>query len=185
MKIEVQNAKMASVSLLAFVELNIREVFGRPGNLGKGDPVKFPCNIKDAFPDVIQLKIGFQCLLIQIKFFLHDLVAVIPPVPTFKLKILTLFPDQRLHIVGLPARHFKGGGPNLIKQVVNIFGLFRHAVIQSIGGIRIETQQRGFLLAERDQSGNDGLVVLVVIVVAATDVSAEDLLPVFPVVREL
>ena len=145
--------------------------------LGEGDPEQARGAVEGGLDHVVQRQIGLDRAVVEIGFALAQLLGVVAPVPGREREIAALLRDQRLQLVTVGERPRPGRLPDPLKQTPDGLRRLRHGVLEPIGGEGRKPQQLRALLAQRQDLGDDLLVVVGVAIVAAGDEGLVDLLP--------
>ena len=174
--IAVEDGQAGAILVHHLVGLGRRLVGGNlRGDLVEGQPIELAGHVEDALHHVANLEVGTHLLLIDREFALLGLVEVVHIVPTRRLEVATLATNLLANVVQLLLGLLHGGGPHLHQQVVNRFGGLGHTLLEGHLGVVLEAHQAGLLQAQADNLGRDGLVVVVVVLVATVVVGLIDL----------
>ena len=114
---------------------------------------------KGRLDHAVQLQVGFQRRLVQVMLGLAPPRRVIVPVPGLQRPVDPVFLHHRRQHLGIGLGPRAGGRPDLHQQVAHPVGAAGHLGLQLVGGKTVITQERGALLAQRQDLGRDGAVV--------------------------
>src|SRR5262249_46457265 len=116
---------------------------------------------------------------------LAQLLGVVAPVPGGEPEIAALLLDERLHGVAIGKRTRARRLPHPFEQIAHRLWRLRHRVVEPVMREALVAEQPRALRAQRENLGDDSLVVGLAAAVATRDPGAEDLLAQLAPRREL
>ena len=125
----------------------------------------------------VQLQVGLDFIFIEVVAGLADLLGVVPVVPGLDGDVGAFRVGDRLHVGDFLADPRHGGRPDRLHQLQRPLGRLGHRVLQAPVGVSLEAEQLRALGAQREDLGDDGIVVVGVALVAAIDEAVEDPAP--------
>ncbi len=138
--------------------------------------------VERGFDQVAELEIGFELGFVEIIFLLAQLFGVIAPVPRRQAEIAALPGDKVLQCVAFFQCAQPCRSPDIFQQGAGLLWRARHAVGQLEGGEILVPQQGCAFGAQGQHLGDDGVVVVIVGIVAARHPGAVERLAATPVI---
>ena len=150
-------------------DVRVEDRHGARGQFFEGEAVQAARHLERTGPDVVELEIGFQLVLIEVVLLLPDLLRIVEVVPR-----LDVVAGDGAH-VGDFFRHPRlGRGPDAVHQIHGRARGLRHRVLHPPFGVVAEAQQTGAVLTQLHDLGDGRIGVVAVAVVAAVDEFAPD-----------
>ncbi len=146
------------------------------GALVERQAVELVRHIEDTLLHLVDFQILRHDRLIDVELGFLGFVEVVHIVPGLRFALDAVFLHHGLDVGDLFVRLLDGRRPDLVEQVVHVGGVLSHAVFERHGCIVAVAHQFGALQTQRDDAGGDGLVVVLVAVVAAVVVHLINLL---------
>ncbi len=144
--------------------------------LGEGQPEQPARRVEGGRDHVAECEIRLDGAVGEIGPALAQLLGVVAPVPRRELEIAALFLDQRLQRRAIGQSPLPRLGPDPPQKAPHRGRRLGHGVLQLVVGEGVVAQQPGIFVAQPHRLGNDSIVVVCVVVVAARDEGAPDLL---------
>ena len=136
------------------------------GALAEGDAIELCGCPEDTLHHIVNLKVFAHLCLADVELLLLGLVQIVHIVPRLGLALDSILAHHLADVVEFALGSFHGGSPNLVEQVVDILGLLGHASLQLHVGKGVETLNLCQLQTQLYDLSRDGLVVVLVAVVA-------------------
>ena len=134
---------MLPVGFFHFESPDIRLIFLDIIPFRKRNSIKSVCNIEHGRTDILQQKVRFQRLFIQVIFLFTELLGIIPPVPWLQLEFGTFLIDHSLQFSRLFLCNWERRCPDLIQESIHGRRVLSHIFFQDIIGMGRITQQVG------------------------------------------
>src|SRR5262249_45575630 len=138
------------------------------------EPEQLISRVERSLDDVVQLEIGLHLALVDIALALAQLLGVVAPIPGRELEIAALLRNERLHGIAVDERARARGLPYPLQQIAHRLRRLRHRVVELVVREALVAEQPRALGAQRQNLGDDRLVVGLAIAVAARDPGAEE-----------
>ena len=134
------------------------------------DAIELVGNGKGAFTYVFQFEVGLNLFFFEVIFLLTEFFGVVPPVPCFQFLSFAFLVHQLLQFGCFGFCFGECITPQVVEEVHHGGGILCHCIVQYKVGVTVETQQLRLFKSQAYDVGNDFLVVVLVIVIAAVDV---------------
>ncbi len=177
--IEIPQADMvAGIAIGHFpdADIGVEDRHGAVGDLFKLEAEELAGHIEHRFAQVLDVEVLLHFLGVQVVFGLTHLFHVVAVIPRLDRDVVATLVCERLHLCDFLFDAGDGGRPDRLHQLQRALGRAGHAVLEAPLGVIVVAQQFNALVTQLQDFGDDGVVVVLVAIVAAIVIGAPDFL---------
>jgi hypothetical protein len=166
--VAIEDADVGAVAIEGLPGADVGMVDGEAGAFDESEAEELVGDPEGRFDHVVEREVGLELLFVEVVFGEADLFGVVAPVPGFEGRGVDAFGcEGGGEFGGFALGGGEGGLPELVEQGAGGGGGFRHGIGEGVGGVVGVAEELGAFAAELDDFGDQGFVVVLVVVVAA------------------
>src|SRR5215510_14837380 len=167
---------MLAIRAAHLPDLDVRMPSGHVAAALERESEQLVGRIERGLDDVVKLEVGLDLAFVDVALALAQLLGVVAPVPRREFEIAALLRNEPLHGVAIDERARARGLPYPLEQIAHRLRRLRHRVVELVVREALIAEESRALGAQRQNLGDDRLIVGLAATVAARDPGAEDLL---------
>ena len=131
--------------------------------------------IKSTFAYVVEFKIGFEFLLVEVVFLSTQFFCIVPPIPRLQFFARQIFVHHFLQFGSFAFSSFERGCPYRLQELVYCLVIFGHTIRQDIVRRIVIAEHLGPLDTQFHFANDNRLVIIGVVMVATSGIGHQQL----------